>query len=198
MDVICLLWSLVWPSPMINPSTANGLKQAGYTLLSALDLLNNDGISLDQLNKTIITIPSGELSRAREVRTVCLVPFIEINSMSKRNIITAYKYVRAGETDQMGFVYYGRFAEFYEIGRVETIRALGLSYKDLEDQDNIIMPVVSMQIRYLRPALYDELLDIKTILRHVRKMSSLFYRNTQWKKNSSSTQLPSGYASWME
>lgn len=48
-----------------NPSTANGLKQAGYTLLSALDLLNNDGISLDQLNKTIITIPSGELSRAR-------------------------------------------------------------------------------------------------------------------------------------
>lgn len=74
---------------------------------------------------------------------------------------------RYGETDQMGFVYYGRFAEFYEIGRVETIRALGLSYKDLEDQDNIIMPVVSMQIRYLRPALYDELLDIKTILRHV-------------------------------
>ena len=73
---------------------------------------------------------------------------------------------RYGETDQMGFVYYGRFAEFYEIGRVETIRSLGMSYKDFEVNHQIMMPVMSMHVRYLRPGTYDELLAIKTIIRH--------------------------------
>jgi acyl-CoA thioester hydrolase len=74
---------------------------------------------------------------------------------------------RYSETDQMGFVYYGRFAEYYEIGRVETIRALGMSYRDLEIHDHIIMPVMSMQVRYLRPATYDQELIIKTLLRSI-------------------------------
>lgn len=72
---------------------------------------------------------------------------------------------RYSETDQMGFVYYGRFAEYYEIGRVETIRSLGLSYKDFELMDRILMPVISLQVRYIRPAMYDQNLEIKTILR---------------------------------
>jgi acyl-CoA thioester hydrolase len=74
---------------------------------------------------------------------------------------------RYAETDQMGYVYYGRFAEYYEMGRVETMRSLGLIYQEMESRDGILLPVVSMQVRYLRPAFYDQVLNIKTILRSV-------------------------------
>ena len=69
--------------------------------------------------------------------------------------------IRYGETDQMGFVYYGNYAQFLEIGRVETLRSLGFSYKSLEDQ-GILLPVADLQIRYLKPALYDDLITIRT------------------------------------
>lgn len=74
------------------------------------------------------------------------------------------KRVRYGETDQMGYVYYGNYAQYYEIGRVEMLRSLGLTYKDMESELGIMMPVASMQIRYLRPARYDELIRIRTSL----------------------------------
>ena len=74
------------------------------------------------------------------------------------------KRVRYGETDQMGFLYYGNYPLLYEIGRVEAIRALGVSYKDLETKYNIMMPVLSVESRYLKPAYYDELIRIDTIL----------------------------------
>ena len=67
--------------------------------------------------------------------------------------------VRYGETDQMGFVYYGHYALYYEVGRVEAIRSLGLTYKDLEDQ-GIMMPVVRLEAKYIAPARYDDLLTI--------------------------------------
>lgn len=73
--------------------------------------------------------------------------------------------VRYGETDQMGYLYYGNYALYYEVGRVELIRSLGLTYKILEEEHGILMPVVSMNCRYVRPALYDELLTISTSLR---------------------------------
>jgi len=82
---------------------------------------------------------------------------------------------RYGETDQMGFVYYGRFAEYFEVGRVETIRSLGLSYKDLEDKFHIWMPVMSMQIRYLRPAGYDQVLRILTTIKDIPADTMTFY-----------------------
>jgi len=69
--------------------------------------------------------------------------------------------VRYGETDQMGFVYYGIYAQYYEVGRVEMIRSLGLSYRDLEDE-GYIMPVLDLKINYHKPALYDDLIQIKT------------------------------------
>jgi acyl-CoA thioester hydrolase len=75
------------------------------------------------------------------------------------------KRVRYGETDQMGYLYYGNYAQYYEIGRVEMLRNLGVSYRNMEKEDGIILPVVSMQVRYLRPAYYDELLDIRTTLK---------------------------------
>lgn len=71
--------------------------------------------------------------------------------------------MRYGETDRMGYVYYGNYAMFFEVGRVETIRALGLSYRELEDS-GIMLPVSEMSVKYLRPALYDDLLTIVTCI----------------------------------
>lgn len=74
------------------------------------------------------------------------------------------KRVRYGETDQMGYLYYGNYAQYHEIGRAEMIRSLGLTYKSMEEDHGVLMPVVSLQMRFVRPAHYDELLTIKTRL----------------------------------
>ncbi len=66
--------------------------------------------------------------------------------------------------DQMGVVYHGHYAQFYEIGRTEAIRQIGYTYKDIEAM-GIIMPVVDMHCRFLRPARYHDLLTVKTILK---------------------------------
>ncbi len=71
--------------------------------------------------------------------------------------------VRYAETDQMGYVYYGRYAEYYEIGRTEMIRELGFSYKHFEET-GIMLPVQEMKIKYYRPGKYDDLILIKTSL----------------------------------
>ena len=63
--------------------------------------------------------------------------------------------VRYGETDRMGFVYYGNYAEYFEVGRVEALRSLGFAYRALED-DGVLLPVHDMQIRYHQPARYDD------------------------------------------
>jgi acyl-CoA thioester hydrolase len=67
--------------------------------------------------------------------------------------------VRYGETDQMQYVYYGNYATYYEVARVESLRQLGLNYKELE-ATGIIMPVLESHSEFLAPALYDELLRI--------------------------------------
>jgi acyl-CoA thioester hydrolase len=74
------------------------------------------------------------------------------------------KRVRYGETDMMGYLYYGNYPQLYEIGRVETMRDIGLSYKELEESYGIMMPVVHVDARYMLPAVYDEELTIRTIL----------------------------------
>lgn len=72
--------------------------------------------------------------------------------------------VRYGETDQMGYAYYGFYAMYYEVARVESLRQLGLTYKEIEAQ-GIIMPVLENKSKYILPARYDELLRIVTTLR---------------------------------
>ena len=74
--------------------------------------------------------------------------------------------VRYAETDQMSVVYYGNYAQYFEVGRVESLRNLGITYKDIEAM-GIMMPVIEMHVKYLRPALYDDLLTIKTTLREL-------------------------------
>ena len=71
---------------------------------------------------------------------------------------------RYAETDQMGVVYYGNYPQYLELGRVEWLRAIGLPYKEME-AEGIMMPVVSLQIQYKKPALYDELITIRTKLK---------------------------------
>ncbi len=75
--------------------------------------------------------------------------------------------VRYGETDQMGYLYYGHYAQYYEVGRVETIRSLGLTYKELEEVHGIWLPVVSLEMRFVRPAFYDDLLTVRTEVREL-------------------------------
>ena len=72
--------------------------------------------------------------------------------------------VRYAETDQMDVVYHGNYATYFEVGRVESIRQLGISYKSLEEM-GIIMPVVEWHAKFLRPAHYDDLLTVRTMLR---------------------------------
>ena len=72
--------------------------------------------------------------------------------------------VRYAETDQMGFVYYGIYAQYYEVARVEAIRSLGIQYATIERDHGIWMPVMEMHARYLRPAQYDDLLTIRTTI----------------------------------
>jgi len=69
--------------------------------------------------------------------------------------------VRYAETDKMGYVYYGNYATYFEVARVETFRSFGLSYADME-KDGVMMPVLELQQKYYKPALYDDLLTIRT------------------------------------
>lgn len=71
--------------------------------------------------------------------------------------------VRYAETDQMGYVYYGNYAMYFEVARVEAMRSANFSYKEMED-GGIMMPVLESHFRYLKPGKYDELLTIKTII----------------------------------
>ena len=74
--------------------------------------------------------------------------------------------VRYAETDQMGVVYHSNYFPYFEAARAESIRQLGFTYADMEKM-GVIMPVVDVHARYLRPALYDELLTIKTFLKEM-------------------------------
>jgi acyl-CoA thioester hydrolase len=72
--------------------------------------------------------------------------------------------VRYGETDQMGYAYYGNYAMYYEVARVESLRQLGLSYKELEEM-GVMLPVLENKSKFLTAALYDDLLKIVTTIR---------------------------------
>jgi acyl-CoA thioester hydrolase len=74
--------------------------------------------------------------------------------------------VRYAETDQMGYVYYGNYAQYYELGRVEALRQLGISYKEMEDS-GIMLPVYSLHVDYKKAAIYDDELLIVTAIKEV-------------------------------
>ena len=80
--------------------------------------------------------------------------------------------VRYAETDQMGYVYYGNYAMYYEVGRVEAMRNIGFSYSQMEEE-GIMMPVLENHTRFLWPGRYDEMLTIHT---HIKEMPGMRIR----------------------
>ena len=82
--------------------------------------------------------------------------------------------VRYGETDQMGYVYYGNYASYFEVARVEALRSLGISYRSLEEQ-GVMMPVKLYSIDFKLPCKYDELLTIRTEIREMPEARIRFY-----------------------
>src|ERR1700761_4613386 len=89
---------------------------------------------------------------------------------------TTHIRVRYGETDQMGYLYYGNYALYYEVGRAEAIRQLGFTYRQLEEM-GIMMPVVELNVQYFRPALYDDLITVKTILKEMPENSRIQFHS---------------------
>jgi acyl-CoA thioester hydrolase len=82
--------------------------------------------------------------------------------------------VRYGETDRMGYVYYGNYAEYFEVARVEALRELGMSYKEMEES-GIMLPVYTFNIKYLKPAFYDDMLTIKTSIKEIPKATRIIF-----------------------
>ncbi len=71
--------------------------------------------------------------------------------------------VRYAETDQMGVAYHGNYFAWFEVGRTDLLRGLGMTYRDLEAQQ-VRLPVIETHVRFLKPALYDDTLEIRTRL----------------------------------
>lgn len=98
--------------------------------------------------------------------------------------------VRYAETDQMGVVYHGNYAQYFEIGRVEWLRNQGISYKWMEE-NGIMLPVVSLSMDYKKPAKYDDLLTVTTIL---KKQSSVKIEFDYEIRNQEGELLTTGYS----
>ena len=81
--------------------------------------------------------------------------------------------IRYGETDQMGFCYYGNYAQFLEVARVETLREQGISYKELEE-NGILLPVRNYSIKYIAPAKYDDVIQINTEISDIKNSQIIF------------------------
>lgn len=92
--------------------------------------------------------------------------------MSHAIVHRCFERVRYADTDKMGIVYNGNYARFFEIGRTELLRSIGLPYAELEKQ-GILLPVLSLHVEYLAPARYDDLLMIETHYQHDPNVASI-------------------------
>ena len=81
--------------------------------------------------------------------------------------------VRYSDTDQMKYVYYGVYAKYLEVGRVELLRSIGTSYKQIEEL-GFGLPVVNLKIKYIKPAFYDDLLTIETTIKKINNIKLIF------------------------
>ena len=92
--------------------------------------------------------------------------------MISKNIFLRVQY---NEVDKMGYVYYGHYAKYFEVARVELFRSMGISYKSMEDQRGLIMPVRDFSCRYIKPNYYDDLLKITTEVKAKGLYELVFY-----------------------
>jgi acyl-CoA thioester hydrolase len=100
--------------------------------------------------------------------------------------------VRYSETDKMGFCYYGNYAQYFEVARVEALRELGIVYKNLEE-NGILLPVTEFSISFKQAAKYDDILEIKTVISKLEGTRITFqyevFNETQVKLNHAETTL---------
>lgn len=82
--------------------------------------------------------------------------------------------VRYGETDKMGYVYHGNYPMYYDMARTEFLRSMGLSYKELEDS-GVLMPVISLSVKYKAPVFYDELITIRVTVKEMPQTRMHFF-----------------------
>ncbi len=82
--------------------------------------------------------------------------------------------IRYADTDQMGVVYHGNYPQFFEIGRTEWLRSIQTTYKSMEKK-GIMLPVISLQCSFIKPAVYDEIISIKTVLKKTPSVKAAFY-----------------------
>ena len=90
--------------------------------------------------------------------------------------------VRYAETDQMSIVYYGNYAQYFEVGRVELLRSLGTDYRQIEESGTML-PVLDLYVKYIRPAKYDDLLTIKTSLEEWQEKRITFHHEIYNEQN---------------
>jgi acyl-CoA thioester hydrolase len=90
--------------------------------------------------------------------------------------------IRYADTDKMGYCYYGRYAEFFEVARVEALRSIGISYKHLEDE-GIMLPVLNYNVKYIKPAYYDEPITVKTTIKQTPTVKFSFFYETYNSQN---------------
>jgi len=98
--------------------------------------------------------------------------------------------VRYAETDQMGIVYHANHFIWFEVGRVELLRQLGFSYKDMEQQDHCFIAVVDARCRYKSPAIYDDEIIVRTWLKNIRE--SMIHFGYELLRSSDGTVLAEG------
>ena len=83
--------------------------------------------------------------------------------------------VRYGEVDQMGFLYHAHYVDFYDMGRNELIRSIGVTQRELEEQDHIMIPVLNVNINYITPANFDDILIVRTRLEEMPRVKVTFH-----------------------
>ena len=83
--------------------------------------------------------------------------------------------VRYGEVDQMGFLYHAHYVDFYDMGRNELIRSIGVTQRELEELDSIMIPVLNVNINYITPANFDDILTIRTRLEEMPRVKVTFH-----------------------
>jgi acyl-CoA thioester hydrolase len=119
---------------------------------------------------------------ARGITSSALNPLAVVNETRIR--------VRYAETDQMGIVYHANHFIWFEVGRVEFLRQLGFSYKDMEQQDNCFIAVVDARCRYKAPAIYDDEIIVRTWLKNIRE--SVIHFGYELVRSSDETVLAEG------
>lgn len=100
--------------------------------------------------------------------------------------------VRYAETDQMKYVYYGHYAQYFEMGRTDLIRSLGITYREMEEVWGVMLPVRELQVQYKRPAKYDDLLRVVSRVEAIPQASIRIFHEVYRKEQQAEVLLVSG------